>query len=592
MSCSSLAPHHRNTESDASACSLAAAIDGFRTALIGVFIFSALMNALLLTGPFYMLQIYDRVLTSRSLSTLVALSLLVVVLFAAYGLFDFVRNRLMGRIAILLDLKLADDIFNATVRSGLPQNVPSNPMRDLTTVRQFLSGPAASGLFDVPWIPAYLGVIFLLHPMLGYLAVIGGLLLVAIAALNSWASQEPALRASTKAIEEDRLINVSRANVETVQAMGMLGDLRGRFQEQHREALSAAQNGADINAHFVSLSRTLRLILQSSILGFGAWLVIGDTLSSGAMIAASIIFARALHPVDAAIAQWRSVVAAHHSWKRLKQILARIQKPTIKRTEIGHPSQRLDVKRLCIAAPDRKSALVQDVTLHLSAGDGLGIIGTSGSGKSSLVRGLVGVWPAAGGEMRLDGAILNQWSEEARRNFIGYLPQDVHLFDGTIAENIARFRPDATSEEIVASAKLAGVHELILTRPEGYETLIGTRGITLSAGQRQRIALARAVFRTPFLIVLDEPNAHLDAVGETALADAIAALREAGSIVIVVAHRRAAIACVNKLMLMDSGKVLELGPKEQVLATMAEQTKAAAAARARYPERGLSVVNR
>lgn len=548
-------PKHTDLKSAKAAC-----VSG----LIGVFLFSALMNVLLLTGPFYMLQIYDRVLTSQSIPTLVALSILIAVLLGLYGLFDFVRTRLMTRIGNTLDLHLAEDTFAASLQSGLAGK-PGDPARDLRTVRQFVGGPAAAGLFDIPWMPAYIAVIFVLHPLLGLLAVTGAMILILIALTNGLLAQKPEQEAARSAVQEDRFVGASRQNAETIQAMGMLGDMQRTFGGLHKEALVAGQKGTDTNAAFSAPSRSLRLILQSAILGVGAYLVIAAELSPGAMIAASIIFARALAPVDMAIAQWRSVVAARQSWQRLKEALSETT-ATDKGVSLPLPSQSLVVSDLYVALPGQQSVLASNISLLANAGEGIGIIGASGSGKSSFLRGLVGAWPIVHGEIRIDGATLDQWSLADRGRFIGYLPQEVYLFEGSVAQNIARFQMNATSEDILEAATTAGAHDLILQLPDGYDTQIGSNGVTLSAGQRQRVALARALYGQPFLVVLDEPNAHIDSAGERALLTAIDRLKARGAIVLVVAHRKAAIARLDKLLVMHEGKPQLFGPRDEVLA--------------------------
>lgn len=540
-----------------------------RYGLIGVGIFSALMNILLLTGPFYMLQIYDRVLTSHSIPTLVALSILVAGLLSIYGLFDFLRTRLMVRLAAILDLELSDQTFEASVSGPLKRPMLGDPSRDLRTVRQFINSPVAAGLFDIPWFPFYIGVVFLLHSLLGWLAIFGAFVLITLAILNAIFSRAPELTANQTGFQEEQFLGLSRLNAETVVAMGMMGNLKRQWFSMHEKVLSSGQTGADSNARFTSLSRALRLILQSAILGVGAYLVIGNELSPGALIAASIIFARALAPVDMAVAQWRGIVAAYQSWGRLGQAVLSIA-PREEHIQLELPKETIILEEFSVTAPNQEKYLAERVSFELKAGEGLGIIGASGSGKSSLLRGLVGVWPSPKGEMRVDGATLDQWSDEDRGKFIGYLPQDVLLFDGTIAENIARFQESAPSEKILEAAKRAGVHNLVLSLPDGYETIIGGQGVSLSAGERQRIGLARAIYDTPFLVVLDEPNAHIDADGEQALIAAISQLREAGSIVIVVAHRRAAIANIEKLLFMHDGKAQAFGEKDKVMEHIAK----------------------
>ena len=553
---------------------VAEALASCRSGLRGAFAFSLIMNVLLLTGPFYMLQIYDRVLTSQSVPTLVALSVLVGLLLALYGFFDFLRTRLMARVAAIVDLHLAGNAFREAVRlgdSGATSVASAEALRDLRGVRQFVGSPAATGLFDIPWMPAYVAVIFVLHPILGWIAVGGSLALIVIALTNEGRGRRPAQQLMLSATREDSFVASARLNAETVKAMGMLGDLARLWHTQHGQTADAQRVAGDSNSGYAALSRSLRLILQSAILGTGAYLAIANELSPGALIAASIIFARALAPVDVAVAHWRSIAAARQSWNRLKATLAGAKNQIAVATELPAPHHTLVVDRLYVAPPGQNSVIIHDVSFALKAGEALGVIGASGSGKSTLARGLVGAWPAVRGEVRLDNATLTQWDEGVLGHHIGYLPQDVHLFEGTVAENISRFRADAASEDVVAAAKLAGTHDMIVQLPDGYDTRIGSQGITLSAGQRQRLGLARALFGNPFLIVLDEPNAHLDAEGEMSLVSAIDALRVAGKVVVVIAHRKTAITKVDKLLWMANGKVSAFGPKDQVLADIQQK---------------------
>jgi ATP-binding cassette subfamily C protein PrsD len=553
---------------------VADALGSSRAGLRGAFVFSLVMNVLLLTGPFYMLQIYDRVLTSQSLPTLTALSILVVALLLLYGFFEFLRARLMARVAAMVDLRLAGTAFQEALRlagGGAASAASAEALRDLRGVRQFLASPAAAGLFDVPWMPVYLAVIFLLHPALGWVAVGGSLALIVIALANERYGRLPSQQLILSATREDGFVASARLNAETVKAMGMLGDLARLWGAHHGQAAEAQRNAGDPIAGFAALSRSLRLILQSAILGVGAYLAIANELSPGALIAASIVFGRALAPVDMVVAQWRTIAGARQSWNRLKATLARANKDIVVATELPAPRQNLVVDQLYVGPPDERGIIVQNVSFKLAAGEALGVIGASGSGKSTLARALVGAWPAVRGEVRLDGATLSQWDDAVLGHHIGYLPQDVHLFDGTVAENISRFRAGASSEDIVAAAKLAGTHDIIVQLPDGYDTRIGAQGATLSAGQRQRLGLARAIFGGPFLIVLDEPNAHLDAEGELALVAAIDALRAAGKIIVVVAHRKTAITKVDKLVWMEDGKASAFGPKDQVLADIRQK---------------------
>ena len=381
-----------------------------------------------------------------------------------------------------------------------------------------------------------MGIIFLLHPVVGWVAIGSAVVFLIIAGCNEWASRGPARAAEAYRRREDQFVTDARANVDTIRGMGMIGDLRRHWHGAHINTIEATRHGSDVNASFAVLSRTLRLIIQSSILGIGAYLTMQNALSSGALIACSIIFARALAPVDQAVAHWRTILSARQSWKRLRSVAAHVTADE-ERIELRPPSRSLAVSSLAVASPDRKKMILPSVSFRLEAGDCLAVIGASGAGKSSLVRTLVGSAPSVSGEIRIDGATLQQWTNAARAKHIGYLAQDVQLMDGTIRQNISRFQKGVSSEDVIAAAEMAGVHNLIVSFPDGYETVVGHHGITLSAGQKQRIGLARAVFGRPFLIILDEPNAHLDREGELALGLTLRQLRAAGSIVVVAAHR-------------------------------------------------------
>lgn len=551
---------------------LADAVAACRSGLIGVFVFSMVMNVLLLTGPFFMLQIYDRVLTSRSVETLLALALLAAVLYLFFGIFDWTRARLLTRVSRTFDRDVADNAFLKTARAGPAQQSTAG---DLQQVQQFIGGPAIATLFDVPWFPVYLLVVFMMHPLLGYLGLAGAAMLLTIAILNQLFSRRFSDQAAQLGIEEDRLLLAGRRQAETMSAMGALANTCGLWRSKHDERLRAQSNAADRQAIFSALSRSLRLLLQSAILGFGAYLVLGDALSPGALIAASIIFARALAPLDQTIAHWRSIAGARSAYRRLKQDLSDPM-GTRAPTKIALPKRHISVSELFVATPDRSQVLLEGVSFDLRAGDALGIIGPSGGGKSTLLKGLLGLWPATRGEVRLDGATLDQWPIDRLGNIVGYLPQDIELFPGTIAQNIARFEPDAGSDGITAAASLACVHDLIVGMPNGFDTVVGPGGVQLSGGERQRIALARAVYDQPFLVVLDEPNSNMDSDGEAALTQTIAALRERGSIVLIVTHRAAVLAQVNKLLMIEAGRPVIFGEKGLVLKHVQERAKSAA----------------
>ncbi len=538
-----------------------AALRSCRQGLIGIGVFSCIMNVLLLTGPFFMLQIYDRVLTSRSVATLVALALLAVVLYLFYGVFEWIRSRLLTRLGQAFDDDLAEIAFDNTATQ---RTAGASAAGDLKAVQQFVSSPALATLFDVPWFPFYLAIIFLLHPILGLLGLFGAALLIGIAIVSQAISHRRNLQAAEHASTEDLLMRASRQQVEPLQAMGMLGNVQRLWRGAHDRRVVVQTSASDWQSMFSSAAKTLRLILQSAVLGLGAYLVIANELSPGALIAASIIFARALAPIDQSIAQWRVITNAHQAYNRLKETLS-VTPGAPETSVLALPKETLTVNSLSVASPDGETMLMDETSFTLKAGDGLGIIGPSGGGKSTLIRGLLGLAPVLSGEVRLDGATLDQWSKKQQGQFIGYLPQDIDLFPGTIAQNIARFDPDADGESIVNAAKLAMVHDLITQKPGGYEMLIGPGGISLSGGERQRIALARAVYGSPFFVILDEPNSNMDAIGERALARTIRQLRASGSIVIVVTHRATLLGDVNKLLQVANNRPVIFGDTKTVL---------------------------
>jgi ATP-binding cassette subfamily C protein len=437
-------------------------------------------------------------------------------------------------------------------------------LRDLDAVRAFLSGPAPIALFDLPWLPIYLAVISAFHIALGITAIVGAVILIALTLMTEAFARRPMKAASGFAQTRNSLAEASRRNAEALTAMGMAARLNARWSEANQGYLTSHQRASDVAGGLGSVSKALRLMLQSAVLGLGAYLVIQQAATAGIIIAAAILVARALAPVDLAIANWKGFVAARQSWQRLTQVMAQLPARETPMT-LPAPTASLTVEHATAVPPGQQKIVVQDLNFMLESSQGLGIIGPSASGKSSLVRMIVGAWHPAQGRIRLDGAALDQWSLEALGRHIGYLPQDVELLSGSVAENIARFEPDASSEEIIRAARAAGVHELIVALPQGYETEIGEQGQVLSAGQRQRIALARALYCDPFLVVLDEPNSNLDAEGEAALTQAILGVRERGGIVVVVAHRPSALASVDLVLVMAKGNAVSFGPKDEVL---------------------------
>ncbi|MCI4660623.1 MAG: type I secretion system permease/ATPase [Neomegalonema sp.] len=528
-----------------------------RGPLLAVGALSLVINMLMMTGPLFMLLVYDKVLTSQSAATLAALSLIAVVLYVFYGLLEGTRSKILARVGVRFDYMLAPSLFEATLRLPLylGQNTKIHePLQDLTTMRTFLMGPAPAAFFDLPWLPVYMLVLYLVHPVLGLAAAIGAGTLIVFAALNQVLARVQAGRAGqAQAGSQATLVDAQRG-AEAAAAMGMGGALQARWAQGYSASVNAHRSLSDHAGIFGALTKTTRLLLQSAMIAVGAFLVIEGQMSPGSMIACSIIVARALAPVEQIIAQWRSVIAAHHAHKRLSKLVDALPTSQRRGAALAQPHQKLEVRGLTIVPPGASQPSVRDISFELEAGDALGIIGPSGSGKSTLARALTGAWEVARGEVRLDGAGLGQFPADTLGRSIGYLPQNVELFDGTIAENIARFRPDATDEQVIEAAKLAGVHELILSFADGYATPIGPSGATLSRGERQRIGLARALFGNPFLIVLDEPNANLDPLGEEHLTRSIQRIRQRGQIVCVVAHRPSAIFAANKILAERDGR--------------------------------------
>lgn len=549
---------------------LAYALRSCKAAFAGVAVFSGVSNILMLTGAMFMLQVYDRVLPSRSVPTLVAMAILAGVLFVGQAVVDLVRGRIMTRIGVELDEAVGGRVFTAVSRLPLyigHQGDGLQPQRDLDNVRIFLSSPGPSTLFDFPWMPFYLAIIWSLHPTLGITAICGAIVLVALTAATEVFTRKPMGAAVSTGVMRNGFAEASRRNAEVLAAMGMGNRLHDHWREASREYLMQQQHVSDIVGGFGSFARALRLMLQSAMLGIGAWLVIQGEATSGIIIAGSILAGRALAPVDLAIAHWRTFVAARQSWSRLSQVLARLPQDA-QPMALPVPGSNLTVERMTIGAPGAQRIIVRGVEFSLDAGSVLGIIGPSGSGKSSLARGLVGAWRPLAGRVKLDGAALDQWSSERLGRHIGYLPQDVELFAGTVAANIARFDPGSDPKAIVAAARAAGVHQLIISFPNGYETQIGEGGTALSAGQRQRVALARALYRNPFLVVLDEPNSNLDMEGERALAEAILAIKARRGIVVIVAHRPNILTTVDFVLMMKEGQMHMFGTKQSVLSKL------------------------
>jgi ATP-binding cassette subfamily C protein len=528
---------------------------------------SGLINVLALSGSLFMLQVYDRVLPSRSIPTLVGLTVLLAVLYAFQGLIDMLRGRVLVRIGAALDERLSPRALDAVMRSPLKQRVAGDgiqPLRDLDSIRAFASGGGPMALFDLPWMPLYVAICFLFHPLIGVAALIGAIVLTGMTLLSEFVARAPGREAAIAAGTRNALAEAARRNAETLQALGMRGQIAAIWAKANSDYLTSQRAATDVTAGLGAFSKVLRLGIQSGVLALGAYLVINQQATGGIMIASSILVARALAPVEIAIANAKAFVAARQGWRRLKDLLASF--PVLPQpVALPRPSQSLSVQNVGVIPPEGRKAVVQDATFQLKAGSAVGVIGQSQSGKSSLARALVGIWPPVQGTVRLDGATLDQWSSEELGQFVGYLPQDVELFEGTVAQNISRFEAQIDPAALIAAGKAAGVHELVLALPQGYETHVGGRGTAVSGGLRQRIALARALYGDPFLVVLDEPNSNLDAEGEEALTRAIQGVRARGAIAVVLAHRPSALAAVDHVLVMRQGRVFAFGPKDEVL---------------------------
>ncbi|RWQ40696.1 MAG: type I secretion system permease/ATPase [Mesorhizobium sp.] len=546
---------------------LAAILASFRRALAGIALMSGVVNVLALTGSFFMLQVYDRVIPGRSVPTLVGLAVFAGTLFVFQGVLELIRSRLLVRIGMALDARLSGQVYAALMRLPLRTKLAGDglqSLRDLDQVRSFMSSAGPTALFDLPWMPLYLAICFLFHFWIGMTALAGVVILFSLTLLAEIRTREPARKANSQAAARNTLAEATRRNVEVLQAMGFGSRIAERWSGINADYLDTNATASDLAGTLGTISKILRMMLQSGILAIGAYLVIHQEATGGIMIASSIMMSRALAPIELAIAHWRGFVTARQAWTRLTQLLVLLPEAAIS-VSLPAPRSALSVENISVTPPGERRLVVQDATFALERGVGLGIVGPSASGKSSLVRAIAGIWLPVRGTVRLDGATLDQWSPEELGNHVGYLPQDVQLFDGTIAENIARFEPQAPSDKILAAARAAGVHDLVIHLPEGYETRIGEAGSALSAGQRQRVALARALYGDPFLVILDEPNSNLDAEGEAALTEAIQRVRARGGVAIVVAHRPSALASLDQVLVMANGRIQAFGPKNEIL---------------------------
>ncbi|UZF93476.1 type I secretion system permease/ATPase [Bosea sp. NBC_00550] len=545
----------------------------FRQVALFLFLISGLINILALTGSFYMLQVYDRALTSGSVQTLAALSVLAIGLYLFQGGFDIVRSQVLIRIGARLDEDIAPLAHRVALdmpRFGFSSTEALERGRDVDTVRGFLGSQGPATLFDLPWIPLYLAFVYFLHPWLGALTLGGAVVLSLLTLLSEILARRLSSSSRQAAIARNAMADTHARNAEVVRAMGFSGRAVARFDRVNREHLALQTSASDLGGTFGAVARVLRMILQSATLGLGAFLTIKGELSAGAIIAASVASARALAPVDQAIGNWKSFVAARLAFGRLRETVVALSK-AVEPMELPAPHRSLGVDRITVAAPGSGQVLLSEVSFELTAGKALGIIGVSGGGKTTLVRALTGIWPCLRGSVRLDGANLEQWPEDAIGRHLGYLPQEVSLLDASIGDNISRLAPDLDPAAIVAAATAAGIHDMIVKLPEGYQTQLGPQGTALSAGQRQRIGLARALYGNPFLVVLDEPNSNLDSEGEAALTRAIEGIKARGGIAIIVAHRPSALVAVDLLGVVQGGKLTGFGPRDTILNPVQKQ---------------------
>ena len=540
-----------------------------RPALLFAILFSSVINLLMLVPPLYMMQVYDRVLSSRSEATLVALTVLTLGAFAAMGLLEVIRARILVRVSARLDTLLSPLIFDAVFRNHVRTmgGARTQPLNDVATVRQFAAGQGLFAFFDIPWAPIFLLLLFLLHPLLGLLSLGGGVILVILAFATEWTTRTRLADATRNSVAAANFAETSLRNGDAMTAMGMLEAIKTRWMRRHNESLRLQSGASDWAGITTNATKVVRIALQSLMLGAGALLAIEGKISPGLMIAASIIGAKSLAPVEALIGNWNQVVAAQLAWRRLRALLDTVAvEPD--RMALPTPKGQLSVSAIVVAPPGAAAAVLKGVSFDLQPGEALGILGPSGSGKSTLARVITGVWPAASGTVRIDGAELSQWSRDALGPHMGYLPQDVDLFDGTVAENIARLGP-VDPEAVVEAAQRAGIHDLILSLPQGYDTPIGESGNRLSGGQRQRVGIARALYGTPALCIFDEPNSNLDEAGEGHLIQALLHLRETKRTAIIIAHKPSILNHVDKIMILQAGQVAFLGPRAEAFARFA-----------------------
>ena len=536
-----------------------------RRAWVGVGVFSAFLNMLMLAVPLYMMQLYDRVLATGNVDTLLALTVMVAAALVILGLLDALRGRVLTRVGSWLDREMGGPVLSGAVADALRAGggVSAQGLRDLATVRGYLGGPAVTPLFDAPWVPVFLAIIFLIHPVLGWIALGGAVALFVCAVLNDLATRKKLTEANGASARALNAADAVIRNADVIAAMGMLPNLMRRWQEAGGRGQQLLTSATDASGGISAVARVTRFGLQVAMLGVGAYLVILNEMSPGAMIAGAIILARGLAPLEQLINSWRFFTGARTAYRRLKELVARAP-PMAESTTLPRPTGRIDVEKVSYVPHGVREPVIRQASFHLDGGEILGVVGPSGAGKTTLVRLIVGSLPPTAGHVRLDGADVGAWPAADRGRHVGYLPQNVELFAGTVRDNIARMG-EAGDEDVVAAAKLAGAHETVLRLPNGYDTLIGAGGVPISGGQHQRIGLARAVFGNPALLVLDEPNAHLDAEGEQALVETVVGMREKGATIILIAQRAGIMVQVDKMLVLQAGTITGFGPRDEVL---------------------------
>ncbi len=552
--------------------SLQVALRACRSSFISVGFFSLFINALMLVPTFYMLQVYGRVVTGGSLTTLAMLTIILTFLLVTMGLLEWVRSRIMVRVSTRLDVLLSRDVYRASFKRALDsggQDASAQPLSDLTGLRQFMSGNGLFAFFDAPWLPIYVAVLFLFHPWFGWTAIGCAVILLALASINEQSTGKVLAAANKESIGSTLQTNKNLRNAEVIESMGMLDSLMSRWSLRHKKVLLLQSRASDRSGIITSISKTFRLLVQSLILGLGAYLAVSHEINPGLVIAGSVLLGRALAPLDLMIGSWKGFIAARSQYARLNSILDQ-QSAEPERMQLPAPIGHVTVENLTLGAPGAKTPIIKGIGFNAPAGAMIGVVGPSASGKSTLAKALVGVWKPQHGVVRLDTADIANWDKGQLGPHLGYLPQDIELFEGTISDNIARFGV-VDPDKVVLAARTASVHEMILMLPDGYDTVIGEGGINLSGGQRQRIGLARAIYGSPRLIVLDEPNAHLDEVGERALALALQQIKLTGATVFVIAHRTSILAQLDRLLVMNAGTISLYGPRDQVLAQLNAQ---------------------